>query len=225
MLEIKELSVKFGDKELLHNINIKINAGERHLLSGHNGSGKSTLAQTIAGIPEYEITNGKIIFENQDITTENITTRALKGIFLGAQHVPEIPGLSITSFLKHSCIAHKHYQSGQDLPMGEFLQNLDKAREQLDIPRDWLNRSVNVGFSGGERKLIMLLRLILTNPALAILDEPDSGADSKTQQKIADTISNMPDTTFIIISHQQSFTDMIKPTNITTLSNGTIMIK
>ena len=225
MLEIKELSVKFGDKELLHDINIKINAGERHLLSGHNGSGKSTLAQTIAGIPEYEITNGKIIFENQDITTENITTRALKGIFLGAQHVPEIPGLSITSFLKHSCIAHKHYQSGQDLSMGEFLQNLDKAREQLDIPRDWLNRSVNVGFSGGERKLIMLLRLILTNPALAILDEPDSGADSKTQQKIADTISNMPDTTFIIMSHQQSFTDMIKPTNITTLSNGTIMIK
>lgn len=225
MLEIKNLSVNFGDKELLNNINLTISAGERHLLSGHNGSGKSTLAQTISGNPDYLITNGQIIFNAQNITSENATTRALKGIFLGAQHVPEISGLTITSFLKHSCIAHKHYQSGQDLPMGEFLQNLDAAREQLKIPREWLNRSVNVGFSGGERKKIMLLRLILTKPILAILDEPDSGADTETQTLIANTIDSMPNTTFIIISHQQKFTDMIKITNTTTLSSGKIMIE
>lgn len=225
MLEIKNLVVSFNDKILLDNINFKVQSGARVLLSGHNGSGKSTLANTIAGDTRYNIVSGEIIFNNQDITTENATTRALMGIFLGAQHVPEISGLTVISFLKHSCAAHRHFQSGKDLSMAEFLDNLESVRTKLNIPRDWLNRSVNVGFSGGERKLIMLLRLILTNPTLAILDEPDSGADSKTQQKIADTISNMPNTTFIIISHQQSFTDMIKPTNITTLSNGTIMIK
>ena len=225
MLTIKNLSVKFEDKELLNDINLTIKSGERHLLSGHNGSGKSTLAQTIAGNPDYKIINGQITFNNQDITNENATTRALMGIFLGAQHVPEINGLTITSFLKHSCIAHKHYQSGTDLSMGEFLQALEPAREQLNIPREWLNRCINVGFSGGERKRIMLLRLILTKPKIAILDEPDSGADMETQQLIADTIKNMTDTTFIIISHQQAFTKMIQPTNTTTLSNGKIVIK
>lgn len=225
MLNIQNLTVSFGDKQLLTNINLHITPGERHLLAGHNGSGKSTLAQTIAGNPEYKITSGKIILNERDITTENATTRALLGIFLGAQHVPEIPGLTVISFLKHSIAAHTHFQTGRDLSMGEFLQNLENARERLNIPREWLNRSINVGFSGGERKRLMLLRLILTNPQLAILDEPDSGADTETQKLIADTITNMPDTTFIFISHQPAFTEMLKPTNTTTLSNGKIMIK
>ncbi|MBO5834275.1 MAG: Fe-S cluster assembly ATPase SufC [Alphaproteobacteria bacterium] len=225
MLKIKNLSVSFGDKELLHNINLEIKSGERHLLSGHNGSGKSTLAQTIAGNPDYKITSGNIIFENRDITNENTTTRALLGIFLGAQNVPEIPGLSVTSFLKHSCIAHTHFQTGRDLSMGEFLTKLEAAREQLNIPQQWLGRSINVGFSGGERKKLMLLRLLMTEPKLAILDEPDSGADAETQKLIADTIHKMSNTTFIFISHQKNFTDLVKPTDITTLSHGEIMIK
>lgn len=225
MLKIKNLSVSFGDKELLQNINLEIKSGERHLLSGHNGSGKSTLAQTIAGNPDYKITSGNIIFENRDITNENTTTRALLGIFLGAQNVPEIPGLSVTSFLKHSCIAHTHFQTGHDLSMGEFLTKLEAAREQLNIPQQWLGRSINVGFSGGERKKLMLLRLLMTEPKLAILDEPDSGADAETQKLIADTIHKMSNTTFIFISHQKNFTDLVKPTDITTLSHGEIMIK
>ena len=225
MLEIKNLNVSFGDKELLSDINLTVSDGARHLISGHNGSGKSTLAQTIAGKPEYKITSGKIIFNNHDITTENATTRALLGIFLGAQHVPEIPGLTIISFLKHSITAHMHFQTGKDLSMGEFLQNLETARTQLNIPQEWLNRSINLGFSGGERKRLMLLRLIMTNPHLAILDEPDSGADADTQQLIAQTITNMPDTTFIFISHQDAFTRMIQPTHTTTLSDGKIMVK
>ncbi len=225
MLEIKNLSVSFGDKELLTDINLAVVDGARHLLSGHNGSGKSTLAQTIAGNPEYHITSGKIIFDGRDITNENATTRSLLGIFLGAQHVPEIPGLTVISFLKHSIAAHVHFQTGHDLSMGEFLQNLESARERLGIPREWLNRSINVGFSGGERKRLMLLRLILTNPRLAILDEPDSGADAETQKLIANTINQMPDTTFLFISHQDTFTKMAHPTHTTTLSNGKIMIK
>lgn len=225
MLHITNLSVKFANKELLSNISLDIAQGARHLLAGHNGSGKSTLAQCIAGNPDYTITSGEILFDNRNITNENATTRALMGIFLGAQHVPEIPGLSVISFLKHSCIAHTHFQTGHDLPMGEFMQSLDNAREQLNIPREWLNRSINVGFSGGERKRLMLLHLLMTKPKLAILDEPDSGADTATKQLIADTIKNMPNTTFIIISHQPDFTNMIAPTNTTTLSGGQIMIQ
>jgi Fe-S cluster assembly ATP-binding protein len=225
MLEIKNLSVSLNDKLLLDDINIRINDGERILLSGHNGSGKSTLANVISGDSKYTINNGQILFNGQDITHENATTRALTGIFLGAQHVPEIPGLTIISLLKHSCNAHKHFQTGQDLSMGEFLENLEHWRTKLDIPREWLNRSVNVGFSGGERKKIMLLRLVMTQPKLAILDEPDSGADIETQKMITNTISEMPKTTFIYISHQQTFSDMIKPTHTITLSNGKIMIQ
>ena len=225
MLEIKNLTVFYGDKELLTDINMTVSGGERHLISGHNGSGKSTLVQTIAGNPDYKITSGKIIFDGCDITNENATTRALLGIFLGAQHVPEIPGLTVISFLKHSIAAHTHFQTGRELSMGEFLQNLESARERLNIPREWLNRSINVGFSGGERKRLMLLRLILTNPRLAILDEPDSGSDNDTQQLIADTVKNMPNTTFVFISHQSSFTDKIQPTNTTTLSHGKIVVK
>lgn len=225
MLNIKNLTVKFTDKELLTDISMHVATGARHLLTGHNGSGKSTLAQTIAGAPEYIITSGNIIFDNQDITQENTTTRALRGIFLGAQHVPEIPGLSLISFLKHSCIAHTHFQSGRDLPMGEFMQKLEDARTKLNIPREWLNRSMNVGFSGGERKRLMLLRLLITQPKLAILDEPDSGADTDTKKLITDTIHNMPQTTFIIVSHQADFIDRIRPTHTTTLSGGKIVIE
>ena len=225
MLEIKNLCVSMDGKPLLKNINMVVRDGEHHRIAGHNGSGKSTLVNTIAGNPMYTIDSGQIIFNGVDITNENATTRALMGIFLGAQNVPEIPGLTILSFLKHSMIAHKHYDTGKDLSMGEFLEKLESAREQLNIPKDWLNRSVNVGFSGGERKRIMLLRLILTNPKLAILDEPDSGADKDVQQQIVDTINNMPKTTFLFISHQDNFTSLIGATKTTTLDNGKIVIK
>lgn len=225
MLTIKNLTVHMNNRELLSGINLEIKTGERHLLCGHNGSGKSTLAQTIVGIPEYEVKTGQIIFDQRDITNENITTRALMGIFLGAQHVPEIPGLTLISFLKHSCAAHTHFNTGRDLSMAEFLENTETIRTKLGIPREWLNRSINVGFSGGERKRLMLLRLMLTNPKFAILDEPDSGADAETKKLIADTVHNMPDTTFLIISHQTDFTEQINITNTTTLSDGKIMVK
>ncbi len=225
MLEIKNLCVSLDNKPLLTDINMVVHDNARHRIAGHNGSGKSTLANVIAGNPLYTIDSGKIFFNGIDITNENATTRALMGIFLGAQNVPEIPGLTILSFLKHSMIAHKHYESGQDLSMGEFLEKLENAREQLNIPKEWLNRCINVGFSGGERKRIMLLRLILTKPKLAILDEPDSGADASVQQQIIDTINNMPNTTFLFISHQNNFSSKIDISETTTLNNGRIVIE
>lgn len=225
ILEIKNLNVSFGDKKLLNDINLTVESGARHLLAGHNGSGKSTLVGTIAGNPEYTINSGQIIFDSHDITNENATTRSLLGIFLGAQNVPEIPGLTIISFLKHSLAAHRHFTDGTDLPMGEFLEMLEVAREQLNIPREWLNRCVNVGFSGGERKRLMLLRLLMTKPKLAILDEPDSGADATVRAQIADVMHSMRDTTFLFISHQPDFTSAVAPSHITTLSNGKVMIE
>lgn len=223
MLEIKNLSVSLDGKKLLTDIDLSIHSGERHLLSGHNGSGKSTLVNVIAGNPSYNIDHGNIIFNETDITHETPTKRSLLGIFLGAQNVPEIPGLTTLNFFKHSLIAHTKFNTGNDLSMGDFLKQLELARTQLGIPKDWLNRSVNVGFSGGERKKLMLLRLILTQPKFAILDEPDSGADANVQQQIADTINQMTNTTFLIISHQQNFTNMIKLTNTTKLANGKIL--
>jgi Fe-S cluster assembly ATP-binding protein len=225
MLEIKNLCVSMDNKPLLTDINLVIKDGARHRLAGHNGSGKSTLVNTIAGDSSYKIDNGKIVFDGVDITNENATKRALMGIFLGAQNVPEIPGLTLLSFLKHSLAAHKHFDTGKELSMGEFLEKLEAAREQLNIPKDWLNRYVNVGFSGGERKRVMLLRLLLLQPKLAILDEPDSGADKDVQKQIIDTINKMKDTTFLFISHQDNFSSAIKITETTTLSNGKIMIK
>lgn len=220
MLEIKNLCVSLDDKILLSDINMTVQTGARHLLAGHNGSGKSTLVGAISGDPKYKIESGQIIFNGQDITNENPTTRALLGIFTGTQNVPEIPGLTVLSFLKHSAVAHTHFKTGKDLSMGEFLTKLEQARSELDIPKDWLNRSINVGFSGGERKRLMLLRLVMTKPLFAILDEPDSGADQSVQKQIAETVAKMTETTFLFISHQSNFTDMIKPTNITTLAQG-----
>ena len=225
MLEIKNLSVSLGDKQLLTDINMNITRGARHLLAGHNGSGKSTLVATIAGTPEFTINNGEIIFDGRNITNENTTTRALLGIFLGAQNVPEIPGLTVLSFLKHSMAAHHHFNTGHDLSMGEFLSKLESVRDKLNIPKEWLNRSINVGFSGGERKRLMLMRLVMTEPKFAILDEPDSGADTTVQQQIADTIHEMKNTTFLFISHQKNFTDLVQPTDTTILSDGKIVIK
>ena len=225
ILEIKNLSVSLNGKPLLTDINMSVTHSGRHLLAGRNGSGKSTLVAAISGNPEYTIDNGTIIFDGRDITHENTTTRALLGIFVGAQNVPEIPGLTVLSFLKHSASAHHHFNTGRDLSMGEFLTQLESVRTKLDIPKEWLNRSINVGFSGGERKRLMLLRLMMTNPKFAILDEPDSGADATVQRQIVDTIREMHDTTFLFISHQKNFTDLIQPSDITTLSNGKVMIK
>ncbi|MBD5389192.1 ATP-binding cassette domain-containing protein [bacterium] len=225
ILEIKNLNVSMDGKELLHDVNLNVARGARHLLRGHNGSGKSTLVATIAGDPMYTVTAGQIILDGRDVTGENATTRALMGIFLGAQNVPEIPGLTVLSFLKHSIAAHTHFNTGKDLSMGEFLTRLESVRAQLDIPKEWLNRCINVGFSGGERKRLMLLRLMLTAPRLAILDEPDSGADAATKKQIADVITQMPDTTFLFISHQDDFTAAVHPTQTTTLRAGSVVIE
>jgi len=225
MLQIKNLCVYLEGKQLLDNVSMKVSKGARHRLAGHNGSGKSTLVNTIAGNSSYIVKSGQIIFNGKDITTMDATTRALNGIFLGAQNVPEIPGLTLLNFLRHSLTAHYRFQTGHDLIMQDFLSKIYSAAAKLNIPSEWLNRFVNVGFSGGEKKRLMLLRLVLTQPKLAILDEPDSGADTDVQKQIIKTIKSMKKTTFIIISHQDAFAKALGITKTTTLDQGKIVIK
>jgi Fe-S cluster assembly ATP-binding protein len=212
ILEIRNLSAG-----ALDGVNLDVADGARHLLRGANGSGKTTLAQAIIGNPDYPVKSGGIIFDGADITGMPTAKRARIGIFLGGQNVPEIPGLSVMTFLRHSFAA-----MNGDAPMGVFLEKLKAASVRLGIPDSWLGRSVNVGFSGGERKRLMFLHLILSAPKLAILDEPDSGADKSAQETFGRIISEMKSTSFLIISHLDVF---FTPTAVSTLQSGKIVIE
>jgi Fe-S cluster assembly ATP-binding protein len=212
MLEIKNLSVG-----VLKNISLFVGVGARALLRGANGSGKTTLANAIIGIVDVPAKSGRIFFNGADITDLSIDARGRAGIFLGAQNVPEIPGLSIMTFLKHSFIAHYG-----DVPVNVFMKKLKSAQERLCIPDAWLGRSVNIGFSGGEKKRIMFLHLLIIAPKFAILDEPDSGADESARKLFGEIIIEMKDTTFLVISHQRQF---FRPTAEITLQGGEIIAK
>lgn len=206
LLKIENLSAG-----ILKGQNLGVKQGARTLIRGKNGSGKTTLVQAIMGNPDYTVTSGKIVFDRIDITNMPTSERARMGIFLGGQNVPEIPGLSIMTFLKHSLTANNSYVS-----MGEFLERLKAAQHRLDIPDAWLGRGVNVGFSGGEKKRLMFLHLLLLNPKMAILDEPDSGADEVTRKLLGELIDEMTGTTFVVISHQDVYFTITETVNIVT---------
>jgi len=212
MLEVKNLSAG-----ILEDISLTVGAGARVLIRGANGSGKTTLANAIIGNPDVPVKSGKIFFEGKDITNLPTDARARAGIFLGAQNVPEIPGLSVMTFLKHSFGAHY-----PDVPMGVFMERLRAAETRLSIPNAWLGRSVNVGFSGGEKKRLMFLHLIVVAPKLAILDEPDSGADADAQKTFGEIIREMKGAAFLVISH---LSPSFAPSAEISLQNGKIVTK
>ncbi|MDR2770400.1 MAG: ATP-binding cassette domain-containing protein [Rickettsiales bacterium] len=198
----------------ISSLDLDVPDGARMLLRGANGAGKTTLVRAIMGL---EPAGGKVIFDGADLSAAPSCERARRGLFAGMQNVPEIAGLSVMTFLKHSYAAHF-----ENAPAGEFAARLKKSRARLGIPESWLARSVNVGFSGGEKKRLMLLRLHVLAPKMAILDEPDSGADEETRRLLAEIISEMGATTFLVISHQDVF---FAPSATAVLQNGKIMIE
>jgi Fe-S cluster assembly ATP-binding protein len=210
MLNIKNLIVSINDKKLFSGLNLETGSGDILILRGKNGIGKSTLASAIMADAKY-LASGEISFNGTDISKLNTTARALLGIYYAQQNVPEIPGLSISSFLKHSMQA-RATANGAELNSVDFFKALNNATDALSIPKEWLARSVNVGFSGGEKKRLALLSLTLATPKLAILDEIEAGADKAMQKLTADTINKMNEngTAFLIISHQDGFISELK---------------
>ncbi len=216
LLNIKNLKIKIKNKTIIKNINLKINKGEIHILTGNNGSGKSTLALTIAGNKKYNISKGKILFNNKNIKKLSIDERAKKGLFISFQENIEITGLNTQYFLYKTLNYIREYKKKKILNLIEFKKKLLKNIKIINFPKNLLNRSLNKGFSGGEKKKNEILQILLFKPKLIILDEIDSGLDNKTIKKIISIIKYLKKKkkSFLIITHNNNFIKYIKPNYI-----------
>ena len=221
LLEIKDLHVNAGEKEILKGLNLKIDEGEIHVIMGPNGAGKSTLANIILNNPEYTIKNGEIDFEGENINDLKTDERARKGIFMSFQLPEEIPGVSVTNFLKYA----KNKISGQPVKIFQFKDELKKYMEELNMNPQNMERSLNVGFSGGEKKKNEILQMLVLNPKLAILDETDSGLDVdaiKTVSKGIEMFKN-ENNAVLIITHNTKILHSLKVDYVHVLVNGKIV--
>lgn len=225
MLEIKNLHAGIEGKEILQGINLKINAGEVHAIMGPNGSGKSTLASVIAGKDEYTITKGEIIYEGQEISELDPEDRAHKGIFLSFQYPIEIPGVSVTNFIKTAINQNRKAQKLGDMPAAEMLKLIREKSDLLEIDRKFLSRSLNEGFSGGEKKRNEIFQMAMLNPKLAILDETDSGLDIDAMKIVANGVNKLKsdDNAIVMITHYQRLLDYIVPDFVHVIMNGKIV--
>ena len=224
-LDIKNLSAKIENKNILNNLNLKINPGEVHAIMGPNGCGKSTLANVLAGKEDYEILSGEITFKNKNLLDLNIEERAQEGMFLAFQYPIEIPGVNITPFL-HAAINSKNKKLNLDeIDNLSFAKLLKTKANELGINVDMLKRSVNTGFSGGEKKRYEILQMSILNPDLAILDETDSGLDIDALKIVTDGVNKLKskNNSFLIITHYQKLLDYIKPDYVHVMRNGTII--
>ena len=225
MLKIKNLHAKTGDISILKGINLEVNAGEIHAIMGPNGSGKSTLSSVIAGKEDYEVHSGSIDFEGDDLLDLAPEERAHKGVFLSFQYPIEIPGISVSNFIKTS-IAEKRRALGKDpLPAKDLLTLLKEKMELLGIDRGYLSRSLNEGFSGGEKKRNEIFQMAMLNPKLSILDETDSGLDIDALKTVANGVNKLKtaDNATIIITHYQRLLNYIVPDYVHVLYDGKIV--
>src|SRR5918911_4511746 len=225
MLEIRNLHATAGDKEILRGIDLVIGAGEVHAVMGPNGSGKSTLAQVIAGHPGFEVTDGEITYEGRNLLELEPEERAQAGIFLAFQYPVEIPGVSNAYFLRS---AYNEIRKARGEPEADPLEFLDIMTERLrlvDMSEDMLNRSVNTGFSGGEKKRNEILQMAVLEPKLAVLDETDSGLDIDALRTVADGVNKLRDAnrSFIVVTHYQRLLNYIVPDYVHVLSQGRIV--
>jgi Fe-S cluster assembly ATP-binding protein len=225
MLSIKNLHAKVDDKNILNGINLEVKAGEVHAIMGPNGSGKSTLASIIAGKEEYEITNGDIDLNGESIEDLSAEERAHKGIFLSFQYPVEIPGVSVTNFIKTAINETRKAKGEEEMPAKEMLKLLKDKSNLLEIDRKFLSRSINDGFSGGEKKRNEIFQMAMLDPSVAILDETDSGLDIDALRIVANGVNKLKSSknAVILITHYQRLLDYIVPDHVHVLYNGEIV--
>ncbi|MCL4122163.1 UNVERIFIED_CONTAM: hypothetical protein GTU68_033915 [Idotea baltica] len=225
MLEIKNLHASIEDKEILKGINLDIKAGEVHAIMGPNGSGKSTLASVIAGKEEFEVTEGNVMLNGEDLDDLAPEERAHKGIFLSFQYPVEIPGVSVTNFIKTAINETRKANKQEELPAKDMLKKIREKAELLDIDRKFLSRSLNEGFSGGEKKRNEIFQMAMLEPKLAILDETDSGLDIDALKVVANGVNKLKskDNAVIVITHYQRLLDYIVPDFVHVLHQGKIV--
>ena len=225
MLSIKNLHAKVDDKNILNGINLEVKAGEVHAIMGPNGSGKSTLASIIAGKEEYEITDGDIDLNGESIEDLSAEERAHKGIFLSFQYPVEIPGVSVTNFIKTAINETRKAKGQEEMPAKEMLKLLKDKSNLLEIDRKFLSRSINDGFSGGEKKRNEIFQMAMLEPSVAILDETDSGLDIDALRIVANGVNKLKSSknAVILITHYQRLLDYIVPDHVHVLYNGKIV--
>jgi Fe-S cluster assembly ATP-binding protein len=225
MLEISNLTATVDDKDILKGINLTVNAGEVHAIMGPNGSGKSTLAQVLAGHPSYEVTGGTVQFEGEDLLELAPEERAHKGVFLAFQYPVEIPGVSNAYFLRSAYNAMRVARGGEEVDPMEFLDVMEARLKIVEMDDAMLARSVNVGFSGGEKKRNEILQMAVLEPKLAILDETDSGLDIDALRVVAEGVNKLrrPDNACIVVTHYQRLLNYIVPDFVHVLAGGRII--
>jgi Fe-S cluster assembly ATP-binding protein len=225
MLEIKNLQVRAGNNDILKGINLTVGRGEVHAIMGPNGSGKSTLARAIAGHPEAEVTEGQILYDGQDLLELNPEERAREGIFLAFQYPVEIPGVNNAYFLKAALNALRKHRGEEELDAMEFMVLVRQRLKLLDMDPSLLNRPVNEGFSGGEKKRNEIFQLAMLEPRLGVLDETDSGLDIDALKIVAHGVNAMrsPDRSFIVVTHYQRLLNYIVPDFVHVLTDGRIV--
>ena len=225
MLKIKNIHAKIEDKGILNGIDLEINPGEVHAIMGPNGSGKSTLASVITGKEEYEVTDGQILFENEDLEEVSPEERAHKGIFMSFQYPIEIPGITTTNFIKTAINETRKARGENDMPAKDMLKMLREKCDLLDIDQKFLSRSINDGFSGGEKKRNEIFQMAMLEPKLAILDETDSGLDIDALKIVANGVNKLKskDNAVVVITHYQRLLDYIIPDYVHVLFDGKIV--
>ena len=225
LLEIEDLYATVDGKEIIKGFNLTINAGEIHAIMGPNGAGKSTLSNVLCGKPGYEVTSGKVLFKGKDLLKLSPEERACEGLFLSMQHPVEIPGVPVTSFLKHSINAIRKYRGEPELDTMEFVKMVRSEGQKLGLSNEMIKRAVNVGFSGGEKKRLETLQMTILKPVVAILDEADSGLDIDALRVVAEGVNSLHNEQngLLVITHYQRLLNYIVPDFVHVYAGGKIV--